>query len=924
MDNSIESYKKIKSENIYLDECDLNSLSDIQSELAKVKQKTPIQFVDQIKLNNIYSDEKNKSFKNNSSKCIKLMRLDKKLDNDKIIINKTMEYYTKNDLNNPDGNLLNLKCLLKKNKSEILSEKRSKSKYEKNFINRSKSHNSHNSIEQIKLSEIINLHIDDINTNNLNENFTDQNDYEEIYKISEISSPDDKEILKNYEIIKPDNSLIYKNIKQLKKIASKKYIENKKYKKKIKYFSEAKYLKEKCVMISNNELKNKLRELHSFIIELKDINFSDYTIPVFRGEIFNNKELFKEFESPIGKIQHIKNLIYMNKKIEKDQNSLYNNDSEKFFKKLKDLLKDFNTSINEENTLFLDLDDEDLPNLSTGTFMSFKKEENNFHTNSISLYNNEIPRINLSDNIDYKLNNSFNYNKIEKRSLKKSSNQFPIYFRNILNDGDSFYRAFMFSLLENHIFYNRKIKLEQLIKIISNKISKKYDDEFNHSIKILDRILKEMKNEMICNAYNILCKAYLLKNGEFDKLLITFAKFICLSFEKNSYDEGINFDFSQLFYLKYIFKNTNIQILFGTKNDSKNLFKFNNSNSLMITLCYVNNTFYPCYTEEMYEKFISIISNDDKNFKIDCNVNEFYYELKEKLICENCGYDSTIHIALINKKKIICKKCLINYINSLLQKRMEIIEEGKFTSIDKLCGAIPIEDYFFLEDYEYYRIFNESIKDTIRKKYLALAIKKCCKCSCLDNTKQLKCGCYYCENCLKKIIQKNTCNYFILNEYEKKFIRKIRCFCGNDMNFSNAVDVYYEFEENEYKKIDDIDESIDRMENYILRRCMYCETEIVFEDYWILKQKTNNKNYKPYFIKYREVTITDNDYYWKRNHKICSKCLNSIKKIKNERNIENINEIECRICCKMHKISIIPFEFNNNIDNNKHKKCVFI
>ena len=197
-----------------------------------------------------------------------------------------------------------------------------------------------------------------------------------------------------------------------------------------------------------------------------------------------------------------------------------------------------------------------------------------------------------------------------------------------------------------------------------------------------------------------------------------------------------------------------------------------------------------------------------------------------------------------------------------------------------------------MEDYEYLYLFNSNIIDSIQNSFSNLIEEEkywfCSKCkNFIFDIKKLKCGCYYCPECIKKIVDKMTNSYFVLNQYEKIHIRKIRCVCGNNMDLLNLIEDY---EKSDFKNKEKYIDSMNfRFNNYIKSLCMNCECKFI--DY-----KKINKNFS--YNKIKNKLIDNKNENIKEAHALCKKCFDTL-------NINKINEkvLFCKICCEYHKIS---------------------
>ena len=104
------------------------------------------------------------------------------------------------------------------------------------------------------------------------------------------------------------------------------------------------------------------------------------------------------------------------------------------------------------------------------------------------------------------------------------------YWRNIQGDGNSFYRTFMFSLIELYILYKMEEKLRELVSEITSDnlitIYKEYNINYKMPFYILGAILQLLSKDKIEKSYELFLKSYLLEDRSFDKVLIVYLKYI--------------------------------------------------------------------------------------------------------------------------------------------------------------------------------------------------------------------------------------------------------------------------------------------------------------------------------------------------------------------------------------------------------------
>ena len=535
---------------------------------------------------------------------------------------------------------------------------------------------------------------------------------------------------------------------------------------------------------------------------------------------------------------------------------------------------------------------------------------NNININEKKNEKFEFIKNSFIGDFDYFINLLYKYKKVENdNDLKKivenliemkrhfnvykssnTKNDYVLFYRKVLNDGNSFFRAFIFSLIEGYILNNNpffanfirmmKIISEHYKKIISKTINKGY----NRCITRLEEILHYLKNDKIQNALELFYNSFSLKNNYYDKCLIIFIKFMLYYSKKKDLDnfnhQLIDFEFYDLILLPYIF-NVSIEIAFEIKLGKNEFIIFDTYNSKnnkqKIQLCFYKNNTFIYYDIDQYTKFINynIIKQNENLPKI----NKIICKLEDKIKCSNCNKKST-HIAFIEKSILICKCCLNEYIDNIIGNRINCIVNNNLYG-DALFKNIILPNDENLEDYEYIHLYNESFMETFHRKFKEyINIKKCWICSkckrILPNTKKLDCGCYYCRGCLDKIIKKMTNKYILLNKYEKKFIGKVRCLCGNNMDIISVIND----EEKNNKDINLYESMVERFNQYIKTLCMNCEIKL-----------SDCNDGKINVIGNKNRIINE-------NHVLCKKCMTSLKIRENNKNVF------CKICSENHNISI--------------------
>ena len=259
------------------------------------------------------------------------------------------------------------------------------------------------------------------------------------------------------------------------------YYEKDTLEQKLNFFIEKKYIEDRLVGIKYY-LKKKFNDSSKFEYFLEFFGESPffgckniikkYDLSFYNFEIKNSNNL-KAFEfmknSTIGDIEHFTNLLYKYK--------IYKNNE-------------------------------------------IKNEKENKENEQIKEYKNK-------SNIDYLTSTlkDLGYNSNTKYDI-------VYFYRKVINDGNSFYRAFMFGLIEIYILYNIQylkslIILMRLISINYKKIIfKDINVNYTRCLTRLEEILNYLKNNLTQKALELFYNSFSLSCTYFDDFLIIFLKFI--------------------------------------------------------------------------------------------------------------------------------------------------------------------------------------------------------------------------------------------------------------------------------------------------------------------------------------------------------------------------------------------------------------
>ena len=600
-------------------------------------------------------------------------------------------------------------------------------------------------------------------------------------------------------------------------------------------------------------LKEKIPEFEKKILEKDKLNADDRTRKYFsEEEAFDKNQENDKINDLISEIIDISNESHM----EILQNNL---DKEKLENlPLKDL-EDLNDMEEIENKLF---------------------EKQDFYPDNEPIISNLE---NLTTFI-YKFKDSAK----EKPAIMINAIQTFNFWRASINDGNSFYRVIMFSLIEHCILKGDFQFLSYILgEISSNKFIEYYKEkkiEYNKPFLILSAILLMIQNKLEEKAHEYLLKAFNLKNGCFDMLLIYYLKKVLSNFgkdinklldEKKKSEENVDLieeakiNIEQIenlyldppkiniFYLISSLFNINIKLylLGGKYLEPVNLIK--NIEHVDTSPTFIFGYFFTGY----HILYNPDLDNDNEIFKsISENDNpqliQLTHELKENKKCDIC-FKETEHIAFTKKKFIVCFSCLSNHIKEVIKKRCEYFFEEKCLGQEYYSRPIHLQDEFYIDDFDLAEISEEgNILNTI---YMNNKSSKCIYCEKMKDEdiklKTLECKCCICTDCFESIFMNLTNNYGYLLPCEvEMFNNKLRCKCGRMYTYNDLCSLY---ESNTEQK----EKAKERLSLYKENYCLICMKNL-------LKELEIKK------VKIRPEKEDDTDHY------ICEKCF--YKHFKNE------------------------------------------
>ena len=509
------------------------------------------------------------------------------------------------------------------------------------------------------------------------------------------------------------------------------------------------------------------------------------------------------------------------------------------------------------------------------------------------------------------------------------------YWRASLNDGNSFYRVNIFALIEHCILQ----KDSQFFSYILNEISsdefieyyKKRKIEYEKPFMILSAIYLLIQNNLEEKAHEYLLKAYNLKNGCFDILLITYLKKVLINFgkeinelleEKKKSGENLELieeakiDLEQienfyldppkinLFYLISSLFNINIKLFLLGGNFLKpiNILKEikNVETSPTFTFGYFFSGYYILYSPDFdndNEIFNILIENDNPQL---CRLT---HQLKENKRCDIC-FKETEHLVFLKKKFMVCIPCLLDHLKKVIKKRSDYFFEENCLGQEYYSRPIYLQDEFNIDDFDFIELNAES--NILNKIFANNKGNKCTDCGKMKSEDvkliELDCKCNYCHDCLERIILKMTNNFGYLLPCEvEMFNNKFKCKCGKMYTYDDFEKLFNVDEEQKEK-------AKERLSLYKDNYCLTCLKNLIkdldMKKVKIKKEKDDDKEHficnKCYCKHFRKVDLDsddDEDITKEDNEKEEEKDDNEVKVIKDE------HKIKCSICRRWHHYS---------------------
>ena len=400
-------------------------------------------------------------------------------------------------------------------------------------------------------------------------------------------------------------------------------------------------------------------------------------------------------------------------------------------------------------------------------------------------------------------------------------------YRKVLNDGNSFKRAFSYLLLENFILQNKIKKLDFIIYDIKRMLSDKFKD-----IKQICNILIDIKEN---SSIDYLMNSYNNPNSNFDEVMITYIEdtiknvigveknkrkyqeidFIILRILANVFD--INFE---IYYIEEEDDNNNKGLLKMKKlilyNDTflqtkKNIRSSNYSeceSSTTFRLLFFLNSFYIVYTKK--SDIDSTLANNNTE------MHYYYIPSLPKYKCPNCKKNTGLDV-ITSYEAIFCHICLNKYLKEILEKRAILFVKSNFSCIEYYTRPIKITSDIIIS----FSLYKYITKNYITYDFEKIVEKICFKCFLIfdkEKINTLNCMCQLCDNCLEKLLKENIKEKLCLNKYELNTIVKTKCLCQNEVDLLNLMELSKNKpSEKDRKKAEE------RLLKIIKKRCCLCQ-----------------------------------------------------------------------------------------------------
>ena len=505
------------------------------------------------------------------------------------------------------------------------------------------------------------------------------------------------------------------------------------------------------------------------------------------------------------------------------------------------------------------------------------------------------------------------------------------HWREVLFDGNSFYRTIMFELLEYYIMTKNLLEIE---KIACDIAQETYKDIFTSKLidydvvmNVFRLIIEHMKESNIRKAYDVLIKAYHLQSKAFDYGLIAYLRKISFDIlsdltkmrnqmlqdnKEELKDTKINIDainifntdadFLSIILLPYLFEiNVNFLWIDGAFDNPNsgivNLEDKDRKDSIpLITFSFVFSGFVVLYDRQ----FVTTNLHFNKIIeKTKISLTQLTYRTKEVKQCEVCRKE-TEQIIFLQQKFTCCSTCLNEHIHKIISKRAKALYLSNFIGTEYATRPIHLKDNFYISNYDYIELYQNN--DMINAIYNWI-ISSCFACNHRMNIRDLKvmkCLCRYCDTCLQLKISKATEDLKVINRYEMSTFEKQICECNKEFDSNEAVKL---------TGIDitkEIEAAKERMMNYAQTLCMECCKEVAK----IIKEGdkvtvTTVEKYK--VIKVKQINEANRGIdFIDMPHVICMECYEKEKEkaktnVKQKgKNNNSSNTLPCKLCKRRH------------------------
>ena len=444
----------------------------------------------------------------------------------------------------------------------------------------------------------------------------------------------------------------------------------------------------------------------------------------------------------------------------------------------------------------------------------------------------------------------YKYNFEENPKILVNSLRIFNYWRNIQGDGNSFYRAFMFGLIEFYILNNSLNILKEIISEISseNLINVYIENNIDYKIPfiILGAIIKLLTEDKRERAYELFIKSYLLENGSFDKMLIIYLRYISYIYvdeviklseqnqgqseEEKTISKNINKEliitmniepnFFIICLMSYLFDvNLNVfwidRDLLQCKDGTINFIDEDNTDEIpLISLGYFFSSYHRIYSVNSMNDRINELFNSNL-----CNLKKLTYQIKIKEKCEICKNETFVIFLEQNFK--VCKNCLEKYIYNISFLRNDSLNKDNYIGQEYYSRPFNLKDKYILNDYEFIEIKEEKNIINYLQYTASIVCSNCKKNFDKKNLNNLKCKCLLCDKCLEEIILNITKEKKILNSYEKKDLGAIKCIsCQGDFSYEDAIEHFKDIKDQDRKN------AINRMNKYVNTLCLVCGVQV--------------------------------------------------------------------------------------------------